>query len=99
MNSTNTTNIIESSSTTKAFFITLIPCDNESSDIENEKSLNVSKDSIDSSEILDSSDDEIKIIKIKEIFKSNEMLDIIEEDKIKNNKSIISYNTKKSKSE
>ena len=52
--------------------ITLIPCD-ESSDDEN--SSNLSQDSIDSSELVDSSDDdEIKTIQIKKITRGNQEL-------------------------
>ena len=51
--------------------ITLIPCD-ESSDDEN--SSNLSQDSIDSSELVDSSDDETKTIQIKKITRGNQEL-------------------------
>ena len=51
--------------------ITLIPCD-ESSDEDN--SSNVSQNSIDSSELVESSDDEIETIQIKEISGKNKEL-------------------------
>ena len=49
--------------------ITLIPCEYDPE--EGYDSLSESEESIDSSEILDSSDDELEIIKINEIYKAN----------------------------
>ena len=71
------------SSTSETFTITLIPCDYGSSG--DEDSINLSEDSMNSSEILDSSDDEIEIIKIKKIIKSSKELDIIKENEAKKN--------------
>ena len=48
--------------------ITLIPCEYDPE----EGYGSLSEDSIDSSEILDSSDEELEIIKINEIYKTNE---------------------------
>ena len=50
--------------------ITLIPCEFDPED--GYDSLSEVEDSIDSSEILDSSDDELEIIKINEIYKTTE---------------------------
>ena len=50
--------------------ITLLPCDYDPIDGYGSES----EDSIDSSEIIDSSDDELEVIKINEIHKTNEVL-------------------------
>ena len=55
---------------TEDFIITLIPCEYDPTDGYDSPS----EDSIDSSEIIDSSDDELETIKINEIYKTNEQL-------------------------
>ena len=89
MNPSKRTKTTESSSTMEISIITLIPCDYDSSEEEDEKSLNISKDSMDSSEILDSSDDEIEIIKINEIIKPNKEPNLIQNIKVKRNDNIV----------
>ena len=89
MNPSKRTKTTESSSTMEISIITLIPCDYDSSEEEDEKSVNVSKDSMDSSEILDSSDDEIEIIKINEIIKPNKEPNLIQNIKVKRNDNIV----------
>ena len=54
--------------------ITLLPCEYDPIDGYGSESESESEDSLDSSEIVDSSDDELEAIKINEIHKSNEML-------------------------
>ena len=54
----------------KDSIITLIPCEYDPIDGYGSES----EDSIDSSEIIDSSDDELEVIKINEIHKTNEVL-------------------------
>ena len=61
--------------------ITLLPCDYELSDDDNYG--NVSQDSIDSSELVDSCEDENEFIKIEEIFSLNKGLTKTEEIKVK----------------
>ena len=58
------------SASTEDSIITLIPCEFDPED--GYDSLSEVEDSIDSSEILDSSDDELEIIKINEIYKTTE---------------------------
>ena len=58
------------STSTLDTIITLIPCEFDPED--GYDSLSEVEDSIDSSEILDSSDDELEIIKINEIYKTTE---------------------------
>ena len=82
----------ESSSTIDTFVITLIPCDYDSSD-EYEKSLNVSKFSISSSDISDNSDG-FEIVKNSEIIKSEKKHDIMKEDKNRSNEINIAQNKK-----
>ena len=53
---------------TEDSIINLIPCEYDPE----EGYGSLSEDSVDSSEILDSSDDELEIIKINEIYKTNE---------------------------
>ena len=76
----------ESASTMDTSIITLIPCDYDSSEEESEKSLNVSQDSIDSSDISESSDDKFEIINKIEFIKSEKNIDITKEDEIEKNK-------------
>ena len=52
--------------------ITLLPC--EYDPINGYGSPSESEDSLDSSEIVDSSDDELEVVKINEIYKTNEIL-------------------------
>ena len=78
---------IESSSTMDISIITLIPCDYDSSE-EDEKLINISN-SIESSDILDSSDDEIEITKITQLIKLEKQIEIINEDNDTNNEIII----------
>ena len=52
--------------------ITLLPC--EYDPIDGYGSPSESEDSLDSSEIVDSSDDELEVVKINEIYKTNEIL-------------------------
>ena len=82
----------ESSSTIDTFVITLIPCDYDLSD-EYEKSLNVSKFSISSSDISDNSDG-FEIVKNSEIIKSEKKHDIMKEDKNRSNEINIAQNKK-----
>ena len=89
MNPLKTSKKTESSSTTENFIITLIPCDFDSSEEENEKSVNESQDSLNSSDILDSFDDEVEMINEIEIIRPEKDLEIIKEVKIKSNKIII----------
>ena len=58
------------STTNEDSIITLINCEYDPED--GYDSLSEDEESIDSSEILDSSDDELEIIKINEIYKANE---------------------------
>ena len=60
------------STSTLDTIITLIPCKFDPED--GYDSLSEDEESIDSSEILDSSDDELEIIKINEIYKITEQL-------------------------
>ena len=64
--------------------ITLIPCDNES--YSGDDFSNLSHDSIDSSELVDSSDDEVKAVQIKDISKINKQILKITDFKIFENK-------------
>ena len=63
-------NFIPSISNEGYSIITLLPCDYDP--IDGYGTLSESEESIDSSEIIDSSDDELEIIKINEIRKTNE---------------------------
>ena len=58
------------SNSTEDSIIVLIPCEYDPE--EGYGSLSESEDSLDSSEILDSFDDELEIIKINEIYKTHE---------------------------
>ena len=58
------------SASTLDSIITLIPCEFDPED--GYDSLSEAEDSIDSSEILDSSDDELEVVKINEIHKTTE---------------------------
>ena len=89
MNSLKTSKKTESSSATENFIITLIPCGFDSSEEEDEKSVNESQDSLNSSDILDSFDDEVEMINEIEIIRPEKDLEIIKEVKIKSNKIII----------
>ena len=84
---------IESTSTIDASIITLIPCDYDSSE-EDEKSVNISENSIESSDISDSSDDENELIKITQFIKLKKEVELIKEDKTDKNEIIIDYNKK-----
>ena len=88
MNLSKDTKMFESSSTMDTSIITLIPCDYDSSE-EDEKPVNISQDSINSSDILESSDDEIVITKITQFIKIEKNFDSIKEDKFKKNETNI----------
>ena len=64
--------ISNASATTIDSIITLIPCEFDPKD--GYDSLSGDEESIDSSEIVDSSDDELEVIKINEIHKTTEQL-------------------------
>ena len=71
-------------SSSETSIITLIPCEYESSDDDDYG--NLSQDSIDSSELVDSSDDENETIKIEKISSLNKRSTRTEETAIENAK-------------